>query len=45
MDNIPIVKFNNQFWVVHLIKSGMAVLWRNGERAIVAESELDYLEK
>lgn len=38
MDEKPIVKFQNKFWVVHEKKGEVLVLWRDGRRAIVPEA-------
>lgn len=35
MGDKPLVKFNNQWWVLETIRNGMAIIWRNGSPAIV----------
>jgi len=41
MDDQPIVKYNGQWWVLKKTENEMAILWRNGERALV---HLDLIE-
>jgi hypothetical protein len=42
MENKPVVKFQEKFWVVHEKRGETLVLMRNGQRAIVPESLVTY---
>lgn len=44
MNDKPIVKYNNQYWVVEKITKDMAEIWRNGQVALMPVSQLEFIK-